>query len=99
MNSAAYQESVENWLSPEYSGSMVTERRTHVIIENEEADATIVSDGRAWVRLKRMRNIQSVLPCEFQKFEDFDQFVEALLQIRAMVRSELIVLGEPKAVA
>jgi hypothetical protein len=40
-------------------------------------------------------------PGEFSAFEEFEEFVEALLQIRAMVRTELAEMARknPKATA
>ena len=95
---------------------MTTERRTSVILENDEANVTISGNGKIWVRLKRMSHMVPIVPpaCadlvkggmypgEFSAFEEFEEFVEALLQIRAMVRTELalaVMAGKnPKATA
>lgn len=70
---------------------MTTERSTSVTIENDEVRASVSSNGKSYVYVKRMGDVrrEDVFRGTFTEFAEFEEFVEALVISRAMLRTEL----------
>lgn len=84
---------IENCAFENNGVRMATERVTHVTFENDEANASVASNGKSYVLLKRVcaTNRASANPFrgDFIEFAEFDKFVEALVEIRTMVAAEM----------